>query len=101
MLEIINNYERLKLNIGYYISISGYKKGYLAEQLGISRIAFYNKEKKGNFTFEQIKKLSYYLFTNESIKKTEAINSFLQKSLQESKEGKTIPNNEVKRSTNA
>jgi hypothetical protein len=56
MIETINKYEQLKLNIAYYIDISGYKNSYLAEQLGMGTVSFSRRKSTSSFTFEQIKK---------------------------------------------
>lgn len=101
MIETINNYEKLKANISYYIDISGYKNSYLAEQLDMGTVSFSRRKSNSSFTFEQIKKLSKYIFSQEYVEKTQLLEQVINKSIQQSDTNNTIPNSEVKRSINA
>lgn len=101
MIEIINQYEKLKSEISYYIDISGYKNNFLSEQLNIGRVTFQRKKVNGTFTFEEVKKLAKFIFAQEYVKRAEMLNEVLDQSLKESQKGKVIDDNSVKRSINA
>jgi hypothetical protein len=101
MIETINKYEQLKNNIAYYIDISGYKNSYLAEQLGMGTVSFSRRKSTSSFTFEQIKKLSQFIFAQEYVEKTQLLDQVLQKSMEQSRQGKTTPNKQVIRTVNA
>ncbi|MBL4652393.1 MAG: hypothetical protein JKY53_05940 [Flavobacteriales bacterium] len=101
MISAINKYEEIVTNISYYIDISGYKNNFLSEQLGIGRVSFQRKKANSSFTFEQIRKLSKFIFAQEYVEKTELLERVIQQSMQEANEKNFIENSQVKRSTNA
>lgn len=57
MQEIILKYKELVQSIDEIISKSPLKIEYLAEKLGMSRTAFYNKRKNCNFSINELESL--------------------------------------------
>jgi len=57
ILEIINNYQKLATSVDVIIKSSGYKIGYLQEQMGMDNVSFYNKRKHAKFSTSELKKL--------------------------------------------
>lgn len=101
MIGVISKYEEIVSNISYYIDISGYKNNFLSEQLGIGRVSFQRKKANGSFSFEQIKKLSKFIFAQEYVEKSELLEAVIEQSIREASEKNYIANSEVKRSINA
>ena len=58
MYQEVLKYESILNQLGSFIENGPYKLDYILEQLQISRSAFYNKRKHGNFSLEEVKKLA-------------------------------------------
>ncbi len=50
MLEVIQEYKQLKMNISKLIDKSGYRNSYLAERIGMQPQNFSVKKMRGNWT---------------------------------------------------
>jgi hypothetical protein len=61
MNETVKRYERIVMNIGELIEISGYRNDYLAGKLGLTTVNFSAKKKRKTFTLEEIRKLAYII----------------------------------------
>lgn len=61
MNETVKLYERIVMNIGELIEVSGYRNDYLAGKLGLTTVNFSAKKKRKTFTLEEIRKLAYII----------------------------------------
>ncbi|GGH50554.1 hypothetical protein GCM10007423_53340 [Dyadobacter endophyticus] len=61
MNETVKRYERIVMNIGELIEVSGYRNDYLAGKLGLTTVNFSAKKKRKTFTLEEIRKLAYII----------------------------------------
>lgn len=66
MNETVKRYERIVMNIGELIEISGYRNDYLAGKLGLTTVNFSAKKNRKTFTLEEIKKLAA-IIDNEDV----------------------------------
>lgn len=55
--EVINEYKTLTLHVTELIEKTGYRMGYVAEKLCLSRPGFYKKRKAGNFSPDELLKI--------------------------------------------
>jgi len=55
--NIVNNYERLRLNLGALIDKSGYRNSFLAEKIGMQPAYFSIRKQKATWTETEIKKI--------------------------------------------
>jgi uncharacterized protein YwgA len=89
ILETVNNYEKLVMNIGQLIEVSGYRNDYVAKKLGLTNVNFSAKKNRKTFTVEEIKKIA-------TIIDNEDVNDFLMVQEMESrKEEETISHDEL------
>jgi hypothetical protein len=87
--EIVNNYDRLVMNIGQIIEVSGYRSDYLAKKLGLTNVNFSAKKNRKTFTIEEIKKIA-------SIVDNEDVNDFLMmQEMEARKEDETLGHDEL------
>jgi hypothetical protein len=61
MNETVKRYERIVMNIGELIEVSGYRNDYLAGKLGLTTVNFSAKKKRKTFTLEEIRKIAYII----------------------------------------
>ncbi len=66
MNETVKRYERIVMNIGELIEVSGYRNDYLAGKLGLTTVNFSAKKKRKTFTLEEIRKLAH-IIDNEDV----------------------------------
>jgi hypothetical protein len=66
MLEIIEKYEKLVMDIGQIIEVSGYRNDYLAKKLGLTNVNFTAKKNRRSFTIEELKKIAT-IIDNEDV----------------------------------
>lgn len=57
IMEIIRDYEVISNSVDKIIKKSGYKIGYLQEQMGMDNVSFYNKRKHGKFSTGELMRL--------------------------------------------
>ena len=65
MLEVIENYNRLKSNLPQLLDLSGYRMDYIAEQLGFAKNYFYAKKSKNRFSSEEFEKIISFIWKEE------------------------------------
>ena len=87
--DIVNNYERLVMNIGQLIEVSGYRNDYIAKKLGLTNVNFSAKKNRRTFTVEEIKQIA-------SIIDNEDVNDFLMmQEMDQRKDDETISHDEL------
>jgi hypothetical protein len=85
MIEILDDYLKLKGNISNLINKSGYKTTYLAEKMGMPQPSFSVKKQRGNWNDNEIRKIL------EIIENEELEDFYLGKIMSEHKESEFIP----------
>jgi uncharacterized protein YwgA len=87
--DIVNNYERVIMNIGQLIEVSGYRNDYIAKKLGLTNVNFSAKKNRKTFTIEEIKKIA-------SIIDNEDVSDFLMmQEIEERKSDETMSHDEL------
>ncbi len=65
MLEVIQEYKQLKMNISKLIDKSGYRNSYLAERISMQPQNFSVKKMRENWTAEELEKLVSIIETED------------------------------------
>jgi len=90
-LDIVYEYKNILENIETIINKSPYKKEYLIEKLGISRVTYYNKLRNKTFTIDEVKTLSELILPEQKTERENRIfNDLIAKSEKDYLEGKVI-----------
>ncbi|MDR1336527.1 MAG: hypothetical protein LBK22_06835 [Tannerella sp.] len=66
-VKVVENYRNLVNGMDSIIKESGFKSSYLADNLNLSRSAFYIKRKKGTFTILEMEQLTDLIARNEPV----------------------------------
>ena len=88
--EVVEEYMFLQKNVDKLIKLSGYRIGYITDNLGMDKTSFYLKRKNANFSPEEFQKLLMIIRADDLEDKV-----LLKMSLEDEKEGGRIALEEV------
>lgn len=65
MIYIIEDYERLMMNISDIIKMAGYRTDYICQKIEMPKPTFYAKKKKHSFTLNEMRRIFSIINTEE------------------------------------